>query len=155
NGLAFVSAVRHSIGDGNWYTDIQVGLSPNWFSKEDDVSALPASGLIPAISGLQIGIVTQLENDPDGEHRIQVRLPIIDKDADGIWARVACVDAGNERCSFFRPEVNDEVIVGFINDDPRQAVVLGMLNSSANPVPTDVFPENDDNNIKGFVTRSK
>lgn len=155
NGIAFVSTVRHSIGEGNWYTDIQVGLSVKWFAQEDDVSALTASGLIPAISGLQVGIVTQLENDPDGEHRIQVRIPVIDATADGIWARIACVDAGNERCSYFRPEVNDEVIVGFINDDPRHAVVLGMFNSSAKPVPTDVFPEKDDNNIKGFVTRSK
>jgi Rhs element Vgr protein len=155
NGKAFVSTVRHSIGGGNWYTDIQVGLSEKWFSQEDDVSALPAGGLIPAISGLQVGIVTQLENDPDGEHRIQVRIPVIDAGADGIWARIACVDAGNERCSYFRPEVNDEVIVGFINDDPRDAVVLGMFNSSAKPVPTDVFPEKDDNHIKGFVTRSK
>lgn len=155
NGIAFVSTVRHSISDGNWYTDINVGLSPKWFAQEDDVSAMPASGLIPAISGLQIGIVTQLENDPDGEHRIQVRVPVIDAAADGIWARVACMDAGNERCSYFRPEVSDEVIIGFINDDPRDAVVLGMFNSSALPVPTDVFPEEDANNIKGFVTRSK
>lgn len=155
NGIAFVSAVRHSISDGNWYSDINVGLSPKWFAQEDDVSALPAAGLIPSISGLQIGIVTQLEDDPDGEHRILVRVPVIDAAADGIWARVACVDAGNERCSFFRPEVNDEVIVGFINDDPRDAVVLGMFNSSAKPVPTDIFPEKDDNHIKGFVTRSK
>lgn len=155
NGIAFVSAVRHSINDGNWYTDINIGLSPKWFAQEDEVSAIPASGLIPAISGLQIGIVTQLENDPDGEHRIQVRVPVIDATADGIWARVACLDAGNERCAYFRPEVSDEVIVGFINDDPRHAVVLGMFNSSALPVPTDVFSEKDDNHIKGFVTRSK
>jgi Rhs element Vgr protein len=155
NGVAFVSTVHHSIGEGNWYTDIQMGLSAKWFAQEEDVSALPASGLMPAVSGLQIGIVTQLENDPDGEHRIQVRVPVIDAGADGIWARVACVDAGNERSAYFRPEVNDEVIVGFINDDPRHAVVLGMLNSSAKPVPTDVFPEKDDNHIKGFATRSK
>jgi Rhs element Vgr protein len=155
NGVSFVSAVRHSIANGNWYTDINVGLSAKWFAQEDEVSALPASGLIPAISGLQIGVVTQLENDPDGEHRILVRIPVIDAAADGIWARVACLDAGNERCSFFRPEVNDEVIVGFINDDPRDAVVLGMFNSSAKPLPTDVFTEKDDNHIKGFVTRSK
>ena len=155
NGIAFVSAVRHSIGEGNWYTDINIGLSPKWFSQEDDVSALPASGLIPAINGLQIGIVTQIENDPDGEHRVQVRIPVIDGAAEGIWARISCVDGGNERCSYFRPEINDEVIVGFINDDPRHAVILGMFNSSAKPVPTDVFPEKDDNHIKGFVTRSK
>ncbi len=155
NGIAFVRTVRHSITDGNWFTDIQVGLSPKWFTAENDVSLLPASCLVPAISGLQIGIVTQLENDPDGEHRIQVRVPVIDAGADGIWARVACLDAGDQRCSYFRPEVSDEVIVGFLNDDPRDAIVLGMLNSSAKPLPTDVFPETDDNPIKGFVTRSK
>ncbi|MET0395052.1 MAG: type VI secretion system tip protein VgrG [Chitinophagaceae bacterium] len=155
NGIAFVSAVRHSIGAGTWYTDVQLGLSARWFSQEDEISALPAAGLIPSIAGLQAGVVTQLESDPDGEHRIRVRVPVIDAAADGVWARIACLDAGNERCSYFRPEVNDEVIVGFVNDDPRQAVVLGMLNSSAKPVPTDVFPETDDNHIKGFVTRSK
>lgn len=155
NGKAFVSTVHHNITNNNWYTDIQVGLSPKWFAQEEDVSSPPASGLIPAISGLQIGVVTQLEDDPDGEHRIQVRVPVIDAAADGIWARVACVDAGNERSSYFRPEVGDEVIVGFINDDPRHAVVMGMLNSSAKPVPTDIFPEKDDNHIKGFYTRGK
>jgi len=44
------------------------------------------------------------------------------------------------------------VIVGFINDDPRDAVVLGMLNSSNKPAP---IRAQDANNEKGFTTRSK
>lgn len=44
------------------------------------------------------------------------------------------------------------MIVGFINDDPRDAVVLGMMNSSAKPAP---LAAEDTNNKKGFVTRSK
>ena len=50
------------------------------------------------------------------------------------------------------PEIGDEVIVGFINDDPRDAVVLGMLHSSAKPAP---ITAQDVNHEKGFTTRSK
>jgi uncharacterized protein involved in type VI secretion and phage assembly len=105
-----------------------------------------------AVNGLQIGIVTQLESDPDGEDRILVRLPIVDNAEQGIWARVATLDAGENRGSFFRPEIDDEVIVGFINGNPNDAVVLGMMNSSAKPAP---LTASDDNHEKGFVTRSE
>lgn len=54
--------------------------------------------------------------------------------------------------AFFLPEVNDEVIVGFLNDDPRNPVILGMVNSSAKPAP---LPPGNDNHEKGFVTRSE
>src|SRR5690606_26429567 len=112
----------------------------------------PAAGLTGAIHGLQIGIVVQLENDPDGEDRIRVRIPVINNEDDGIWTRIASLDAGNERGAFFRPEIGDEVIVGFINDDPSDAVVLGMLNSSAKPA---TIVAQDVNHEKGFTTRSK
>ena len=49
-------------------------------------------------------------------------------------------------------EIEDEVIVGFINNDPRHAVVLGMLNSSAKPAPITAA---DDNHEKGYVSRSE
>ena len=68
----------------------------------------------------------------------------------GIWARVNCLDAGLNRGAFFRPDINDEVLLGFIDDDPRHPVVLGMLNSSANPAP---IQATDDNPRKGFVTK--
>ncbi len=110
-----------------------------------------AGAMLPAIQGLHIGIVTRLENDPDGEHRIMVRLPIIDQQEEGIWCRVCTLDAGNNRGTFFRPEINDEVIVGFLNNDPRHAVVLGMCNSSSKPAPLTAA---DDNHEKGYVSRS-
>jgi uncharacterized protein involved in type VI secretion and phage assembly len=65
---------------------------------------------------------------------------------------VASLDAGDDRGAFFRPEIDDEVIVGFINDDPRDPVMLGMLNSSAKPAP---IVAQDVNHEKGFTTRSK
>ena len=112
----------------------------------------PRGGLLPAVNGLQIGIVTALENDPDGEDRIKVRLPLVSDSEEGVWARLATLDAGDERGTFFRPEIDDEVVVGFLDGDPRFPVVLGQCHSSAKPAPE---PAKDDNHVKGYVSRSK
>ncbi|MFT5891006.1 MAG: Rhs element Vgr protein [Dokdonia sp.] len=152
NGNAYITGVSHTISEGNWTVNAQFGLNPEWFSETFDVSAPSASGLLPAIAGLQVGIVSQLEEDPDGEERILVQIPIINNEEQGIWCRIASLDAGENRGAFFRPELGDEVIIGFINEDPNDAVVLGMLHSSAKPAP---FTASDDNHEKGFVTRSE
>lgn len=152
NGKAYITGVFHEISDGNWTIDAQFGLNPEWFSETYDINAPAAAGVIPAIKGLHIGIVTQLQDDPDGEDRILVKIPIINSEEQGIWCRVTSLDAGENRGAFFRPEIKDEVIVGFINEDPNNAVVLGMLNSSGKPAP---IVASDDNNEKGFVTRSE
>ena len=152
NGKVYVTGVFHSITGGNWTSDVQFGLNPEWFSETYDIHTTPASGLLPSIKGLHIGVVAQLEEDPDGEDRILVKIPIINSDEQGIWCRVSSLDAGDKRGSFFRPELEDEVIIGFINEDPNLAVVLGMLNSIATPAP---IVASDDNHEKGFVTRSE
>jgi Rhs element Vgr protein len=153
NGKAYVTAVKHDIGNGMWDTHVQFGLDPMRYAfVYKDMADAPAAGLAGGVHGLQIGVVVQLESDPDGEDRIRIRIPVIDNNDQGIWTRVASLDAGAERGAFFRPEIGDEVIVGFINDDPRDAVVLGMLNSSAKPAP---ITAKDVNHEKGFTTRSK
>lgn len=152
NGNVYVTGVLHTISNGDWVTDAQFGLNPQWFSETFDISTQPASGLLPAIKGLHVGVVSQLEEDPNGEDRILVKLPIVNSDEQGIWCRISTLDAGDSRGSFFRPEIEDEVLVGFINEDPNDAVVLGMLNSSAKPAP---ITASDDNHEKGFVTRSE
>jgi Rhs element Vgr protein len=152
NGQAYVSGIRHEMTGGTWHTHLQLGLSPQWFYQEADLIEKSAAGLLPGVNGLQIGVVVQLQDDPAGEDRILVKAPIIDPDAEGIWARVATLDAGENRGSFFRPEIDDEVVLGFLNDDPRDPIVLGMLNSSAKPAP---LTASDDNHQKGFFTRSE
>lgn len=151
NGKVFVSGVRHEIVNGVWTTDVQFGLTNEPFTNQPEVNAPPAANMLPAIQGLQIGVVTDLENDPNSQDRIRVRLPIIDANEDGVWSRVACLDAGNNRGTFFRPEIGDEVIVGFLNNDPRNPVVLGMVNSSSKPAPLQAA---NANNEKGYVSRS-
>ncbi len=152
SGNVYVTGIRHNLSEGNWTVDAQFGLNPEWFSETFDISAPAASGLLPAIQGLQIGVVSQLQDDPNGEERILVQIPIVDNQEQGIWCRVASLDAGENRGAFFRPEIGDEVIIGFINQDPNDAVVLGMLHSSAKPAPITAA---DDNHEKGFVTRSE
>lgn len=152
NGKVYITGVQHVITEGNWTVNAQFGLNPKWFSETEGVNTQPASGLLPAISGLQVGIVSQLEEDPDGEDRILVQIPIINNEEQGIWCRVSSLDAGENRGAFFRPEIGDEVIIGFINQDPNDAIVLGMLHSSAKPAP---IVASDDNHEKGFITRSE
>lgn len=151
-GKLYVTGVRQEVQEDTWQTVFQFGINPEWFAETYDVQQPLSGALLPAIEGLQIGVVTQLENDPDGENRILVKIPVINKDDEGVWCRVSTLDAGNNRGTFFLPEVGDEVVVGFINDDPRHGVILGMLNSSAKPAP---LQASDDNNQKGYVSRSE
>lgn len=151
-GKVFVSGVRHQYAGGNWETDVQFGLNPEPFAETFNLRPLPAAGLLPAVSGLQMGVVTALEGDPEGEDRIKVRLPLVNPQEEGAWARLATLDAGKERGTYFRPEIDDEVVVGFLNDDPRHPVVLGMCHSSAKPAPE---AGKDDNHLKGYVSREK
>jgi Rhs element Vgr protein len=151
-GKLFVTGVRHQVDNGNWETILQFGVNPDWFAQTFDLRQPLSGALLPGIEGLQIGIATKLEGDPDGEDRIMVRLPLIHKDDEGIWSRICTLDAGEKRGTFFRPEINDELIIGFINNDPRHAVILGMVNSSAKAAP---LPTADDNHEKGYVSRSE
>ncbi|MBI4660161.1 MAG: type VI secretion system tip protein VgrG [Verrucomicrobia bacterium] len=152
NGNAFVTGVRHDFNlVQGWKTNFQFGSVEKRLEEDHGISAPRASGLLPAVSGLQIGVVVSNE-DPDGEHRVRVRMPLVSPDEDGAWARVASLDAGEERGFFFRPEIGDEVVLGFLNDDPRQAVILGMLHSSAKAAPLE---GSDDNHEKVFQSRSK
>lgn len=151
-GKLYVTGVRHEVEDGSWHTVFQFGINPEWFAETYKIQQPLSGGLLPAIEGLQVGVVTQLKDDPDGENRILVKIPVIHKDDDGAWCRVCTLDAGNNRGSFFLPEISDEVIVGFINNDPRHGVVLGMVNSSSKPAPLTAA---DENNEKGFQTRSE
>jgi Rhs element Vgr protein len=152
SGKAFVSGVRqdYNLNEG-WKTQAQFGHTPEWFIENTQVTAAKAGGLLPGVVGLHTGIVTDNE-DPEGEQRVRVKMPYVNADDDGVWARIALADAGNERGMFFRPEVDDEVVLGFLYDDPRYPIILGMLHSS-NKVPP-ISPTND-NFKKGYTSREK
>jgi len=151
NGKVFVSGVRHEIGEGNWMTEATLGWDEVFFSEklfpEHPVSF---TGQYVAMQGLHVGVVTDII-DPAGQGRIKIRLPIISMADDGVYARLTTLDAGDNRGTFFMPEVGDEVIVGFLGDDPNYPVILGMLHSGAKPAPLAAAEANDE---KGYVSRS-
>jgi Rhs element Vgr protein len=151
-GKLYVTGVRHLVEKGNWETVLQFGVNPEWFSQTFNIQQPLAGSLLPAIQGLHVGVVTKLEGDPEGEERIQVRIPVIHKEDDGAWCRLSTLDAGKDRGTWFRPEIGDEVVVGFLDNDPRHAVVLGMMHSSKNASPE---PASDDNHKKGYQSREK
>lgn len=76
--------------------------------------------------------------DPDQKARVQIRLLGWDgpegQDAP-IWARVAVPVAGPDRGAFLIPDVGDEVLVSFVNGDPRLPVVVGGLWSGSQSPP--------------------
>lgn len=151
NGTVLVTGVRQDFDTAQgWKTHLQFGSVDKWAAQEHAMSAPKAGALLPAVNGLQIGIVTS-NQDPDGEHRVRVRLPLVNDQVDGVWARVASLDAGDQRGFFFRPEIGDEVVVGFLEDDPRRAVILGMLHSSAKAAP---LAGSDQNHEKVYRSRS-
>ncbi len=149
NGKVFITGVRQEISAGYWFTHIQFGVSPEMHTRKYDVTGQSAGGLLPAVHGLQIGIVKKIHEDPDNQHRIQVALPAFGSKTD-VWARQVFPDAGNKRGLYFVPEVKDEVIIGFMNDDARYPIILGSLHSSKNATP---YTTDAKNKEKGVVTR--
>lgn len=153
SGEVLVTGVNQEYDATNgWRTQLQFGgvlasVQQTWLQHRQSPSSLP---LVPNTLGLQIGVVTDNE-DPSGEHRVRVHLPLMVQDGDGLWARVATLDAGDDRGFFFRPEIGDEVVVGFFEQDARYPVLLGMLHSSAKAAP---LSATNDNHEKQYKSRS-
>lgn len=153
NGKAFISGLTHDISNGTWETTAKIGLSPNWFSEtQKDIVVPPAGGVLPGIEGLHVGVVRQIHEDPDGEYRVKVDVPTIAESGDGVWARMTNLYATKEAGTFFYPENEDEVLLGFLNNDPRFPIILGKLYSKKNKPP---FDPDDKNTHKAIVTNKK
>jgi uncharacterized protein involved in type VI secretion and phage assembly len=94
------------------------------------------SGLGGRWYGAFPALVTDIK-DPDGQGRVKITIPWSPDTGGGryeTWARLATLMGGNNRGSWFIPDVNDEVLVIFEAGDPRRPYVLGGLwNGSDQP----------------------
>jgi uncharacterized protein involved in type VI secretion and phage assembly len=113
-----------------WFVDGRIpgGLGGRWY------------GVFPAT-------VTDIK-DPDGMGRVKVALPWspdTGSDKYEAWARIATLMGGNNRGSWFIPDVNDEVLVSFEGGDVRRPFVLGGLwnGQDAPPESMDGSGQND------------
>lgn len=153
NGKAFIAKVEQDLSDGDWSTTLHLGHSYSFHSSRTDIEETKASGLIAPISGNQIAIVKQIVEDPDNGFRVLVTFPSfegIDQN-EGVWARMAHPYASSEAGFFFYPEIGDEVLLSFINNDPRFPVIVGSLYSAVNK-PKEITDE--ENQFKSIYSKS-
>ena len=152
NGKAYITAAEHTIGDNRWLTSVDFGLPAGRFAADaPDIADPPAGGQLPPVQGLQTGLVQQVAEDPEGDHRVLVTLPLLGE-AGAVWARLGGLYASNGFGGVFYPEVGDEVVLGFMSEDPRSPIILGSVYSK-NRAPA--YPPNKENDKKAVVTRSK
>lgn len=145
SGDVLITAVQHEVREGNWQTSVGFGLENDIGASDSDADSTDLD--LNEVSGLVIGEVKEVDADPAKEHRIQVDIPAFGE----LWVRWSNIYATKNKGIFFVPEVGDEVVIGFVNDDPRDAIVLGSLYSSKNPPP---YTADADNTIKAIVTKN-
>jgi uncharacterized protein involved in type VI secretion and phage assembly len=125
SGLYRVAAATHILRGGATY--------------ETHFANSPAHTLLGSVGGdrssagaphfgaqLVIGLVTN-NQDPESMGRVRVQYPSLGPDAEGAWAPIASVSAGNARGLMMLPVVGEEVLVGFEHGDTRRPYVLGSL----------------------------
>lgn len=152
NGNLIATNVIHKLADGNWVTTVEFGMPPYWFTEEHQLHAPEAAGLSAGVAGLHVGVVMKLDADPEGQYKIQVSVPLMKAQTVGVWARFASFYGSAGFGAFIMPEIGDEVVLGFFNNDPSCPVILGSLYSSKRTPPYELEAAN---NFKALVTRSK
>ncbi|HEX9102319.1 MAG TPA: phage baseplate assembly protein V [Polyangia bacterium] len=90
------------------------------------------------VVGVMVGIVTNIAHD-SGDYRVKVRFPTLpnggQQGEDSSWFRIISYMAGKDRGTFWLPEVEDEVLVCFVNGDFNQGVILGAFwNGTDKPI---------------------
>lgn len=127
DGRYYVREVSHHVDAGSLRTQLVVGDRPP--VRLSDPWGLAASVSSLRRSGLTVAVVDNT-NDPDKVGRVRVQLVGMAEDASSAWARVLTLGAGDKRGLVLMPEVGDEVLVAFEDDDVRRPVVLGGLYSA-------------------------
>jgi phage protein D len=140
SGPHYVTAARHRLSARGYHTEFQVGLPP---------PLAPPHLRSPAARGLTVAVVDSLK-DPAAMNRVRVKLPWRGDAGDGVWARLATLDAGDGYGTVFVPDVGQEVLVGVLDDDDATLVVLGSLFNGAQAAPVSVT--DDANPVRTIVT---
>lgn len=125
DGKYLVTATRHRYmpGAGGYTTSVSVT------GREERSLFGLSSG---TDGGADHGVVVALVSDArDPEHlgRVRLTFPWLSEDYVSDWARVAQPGAGKDRGALVVPEVGDEVLVAFEQNDPNRPYVLAGLHN--------------------------
>ena len=88
------------------------------------------------VYGVVVGVVTN-NQDPEKMGRVKVKFPWLNDTDESNWARVATMMAGQDRGTWFLPEVDDEVLVAFEHGDVQFPYVIGSLWNGKDTPPRD------------------
>jgi uncharacterized protein involved in type VI secretion and phage assembly len=103
------------------------------------------------IYGVVPAVVTN-NKDEEGLARIKVTFPWLAENDESYWARIATLMAGNDRGTYFIPEIGDEVLVAFENGDIHYPYILGAIyNGKDKPHETN---SDGKNNLRVIKSRS-
>ncbi len=149
-GKFIVTSVIHKTdGMGNYSNEFE--------AIPESVTVMPNPYNEKPIAEPQIGVVTDLK-DPDNMGRVKVKLLWHENEEETPFIRVLTPNAGvygdgskKTRGHFFLPEVNDQVIVGFTQNDPDRPFVMGALPHGKAISSSET---SEKNNIKSISTRN-
>lgn len=95
----------------------------------------PHSGVMPyAVVGIVVDNV-----DPERLGRVKVKFPTLDGDPESFWLRQVSPNAGIERGLYALPEVDDEVLVLFLQGSHDHGVILGQFWNGVDKPPTEAM----------------
>ena len=131
DGTAFITGVQHDFDisdtrNKRWTTSVEVG---------SNLSTGMESELVPASPGLHIGVVDDNPQGPDNYHALKIRLPAFQLGNATLKARLGVPFASSESGFNFYPRKGDEVVIAFVEDDPRFPVILGAVHNPLNKAP--------------------
>jgi phage protein D len=130
DGQTLITGVTHSFTRYEWRTHLTLGAA--WLQDLDN-------GMVPQIQGVHVAQIAENKEGPDKNHCLKVLLPVLGKGKDGkplqLLARLSSPFASRESGLNLYPEEHDEVIVAFLEDDPRFPVILGAMHNPQNSAP--------------------
>ncbi len=152
SGEYTITRARHLIDMKNRYeTEFWIGgmdpgtLASSLQSGGSTMKREASTGLVPAI-------VTNVQDD-QALGRVKVKYPWLDDTEESHWARLIAPGAGQNRGLIMVPEVNDEVIVGFLHGDINHPYVLGGVWNTVDKPPEGTSPASGSVDIRELRTR--
>jgi uncharacterized protein involved in type VI secretion and phage assembly len=92
-------------------------------AKLVDTAGRPFSGVVPyAVTAIVVD-----NDDPNTLGRVQVKFPTLSEEPISFWLRQATPNAGKERGLYALPEVDDEVLVIFMQGSQDIGVIIGQF----------------------------
>ena len=120
-----------------------------YYDPSDSVSLFRYLKQCSSINHFDFGIVTD-NQDPDKLGRVKVQFPHWGENIVSSWAMRVSFYSGNKEGWWSLPEVGEQVICAFIDNNPAFPVILGSVFTPRNPPPLEQTTNND---LKYFTTK--